>query len=148
MHVLLGHLDEQIQVEGALRSDEEREEAIVNAASLKEETTSFKKELVDLKKKKQMLSKANAVAKAQVSEVEQELGWHSEPIRKGTEDILAKEWNIEGGDILGNKCRKLMSCARGIMDQMKVFSSEKLEEDGGSERAKREVTKQCEVVAK
>jgi hypothetical protein len=101
MHVLEGHSDEQTQVEGA-PSDKEREEAIVNAASLnKEEMTSFRKESVNLKKKKQELS----VAKAQVVEVEQELGWCREP----------REWSIKRpnchcGDILGNECRKQNAC--------------------------------------
>jgi hypothetical protein len=34
------------------------------------------------------------------------------------------------------------------MDQMKVFLLEKLEEDGGSEQAKQEVTKRCDIIAK
>jgi hypothetical protein len=43
-------LDEQIQVEGE-PSDEEREEAIVDAASLKEEARTFKEDLANLKTK-------------------------------------------------------------------------------------------------
>ncbi len=74
-------------------------------------------------------------------------------MRKGTEDILAREWNIKrpnyhGGDILGNECRKLMSSARLILDQIKEFLLERLEENGGSARAKREVKKRCDIVAK
>jgi hypothetical protein len=41
-----------------------------------------------------------------------------------------------------------MSWARLIFDQMKAFLLEQLEEDGGSEQAKREVTKRCDIVAK
>jgi hypothetical protein len=44
MHLAQGHLDEQIQVEGEL-NDEEREAAILDAASLKLEIAAFKKEL-------------------------------------------------------------------------------------------------------
>jgi hypothetical protein len=41
-----------------------------------------------------------------------------------------------------------MSWARLIFEQMKAFLLEQLEEDGGSERGKREVTKWCGIVAK
>jgi hypothetical protein len=87
--------------------------------------------------------------------VEKDTGNYSKPIWQGLEQILARDWNIKrptwhGGDILGlgNECRKLMSWARLIFDQMKAFLLEKLEEDGGSERAKRDVTKRCDIVAK
>jgi hypothetical protein len=88
----------------------------------------------------------------EVSRIEKETGKYSKPIWQGLESILAKDWNIKrpswhGGDILGNECRKLMSCARPIFDQIKSFLLERLEEDGGSERAKREVTKRCDIVA-
>jgi hypothetical protein len=107
MHLAQGHLDEQIQVEGQL-SMEEREEAILDAASLKLEVI---------------------------------------------ERILPKDWNIKrptwhGGDILGNECRKLMALTRLIFDQIKAYLVEQLVEDGGSERAKREVRKRCDIVAK
>jgi hypothetical protein len=67
------HLDEQIQVEGEL-SMEEREEAILDAASLKLEVTAFKKELTTLKKKKTELSLNNTAAKVEVAQVEKETG--------------------------------------------------------------------------
>lgn len=146
------HLKEQIEVEGEL-SDEERESAILDAASLKEEIQNFKKELSDLKKEKTEASQANTAAKVEVAEVEKVVGKYPKPIRKGIESILAKDWNIKrpswhGGDILGNECRKLMAWARLILNQIKAFLLEKLEEDGGSERAKREVAKRCDAVAK
>ena len=49
MHLAQGHLDEQIKVEGEL-IEAERDAAILDAASLKLEITSFKKELSVLKK--------------------------------------------------------------------------------------------------
>jgi hypothetical protein len=67
--------------------------------------------------------------------------------------VLAKDWNVKwpswyGGDILGNnKCRKLMAWARLIFDQIKAFLLEQLEDDGGLEPAKREVRKQCDIIA-
>jgi hypothetical protein len=152
MHLAQSHLDEQIQVEGELE-DEENDQAILDSASLKEEILAFKKELTTMKKTKADLSKENTAAKVEVVEVEKETGKYSKPIRKGIEDILKREWNIKrptwhGGDILGNECRKLMAWSRLIFAQMKAFLLEKLEEDGGSERAKREVTKRCDIVAK
>jgi hypothetical protein len=68
---------------------------------------------------------------------------------KDSREFLPKtgtSWH--GGDILGNKCRKLMSWARLVFEQMKAFLLEKLEEDGGSERAKQEVAMRCDIVAK
>jgi hypothetical protein len=41
-----------------------------------------------------------------------------------------------------------MAWVRLIFDQMKAFVMEKVEEDGGSERAKGEVTKGCDIVVK
>jgi DNA topoisomerase IA len=41
-----------------------------------------------------------------------------------------------------------MAWARLIFEQMKAFLLEQLEQDGGSERMKREVTKQCDIIAK
>ena len=41
-----------------------------------------------------------------------------------------------------------MASARLIFNQIKAFLLEQLEEDGGSERAKREVEKRCDLVAK
>jgi hypothetical protein len=81
-----------------------------------------------------------------VIEVEKETGNYSKPIHKGIKTILAKDWNIKrpswhGGNILGNECQKLMAWAMLIFEQMKAFLLEQLKEDGGSERAKREVTK-------
>jgi hypothetical protein len=58
MHLAHGHLDEQIQLEGKL-NEEEREAAILDAASLKLEIMAFKKELSTLKKKKKELSQNN-----------------------------------------------------------------------------------------
>jgi hypothetical protein len=55
MHLAQGHLDEQIEVEGEL-TEAEREQAILDSASLKLEITSFKKELSVLKKQKTELS--------------------------------------------------------------------------------------------
>ena len=72
MHLAQGHLDEQIQVEGELNKDE-REAAILDAASLKLEITAFKKELSTLKKKKTELSQKNT-AKVEVTKVEKETG--------------------------------------------------------------------------
>jgi hypothetical protein len=85
--------------------------------------------------------------------VEKEVGCCSKPIRKGLESISAKEWNIKrpswhGGDVLGDECRKLMAWARFVHNQMKAFPLEKMVEDGASERAKKEVTKRCDIVAK
>jgi hypothetical protein len=146
-------LKEQIEVEGEL-SDEEREAAIVDAASLKEEMQNFKKELLDLKKKKTEVSQATTAAKVEVAEVEKVVRKCPKPVWKGIERILATDWNIErpswhGGDILGNECRKLMAWARLTLNQSgEAFSLEKPEEDGGSEPAKREVTKRCDIVAK
>jgi hypothetical protein len=147
-----GHLEEQMAVDGEL-SQEEREAAILDSLSLKLEITNFKKELTVLKKRKTELSQSNTAAKLAVALVEKELGRYSKPVRQELERILARDWNIKrptwhGGDILGNECRKLMAWARLIFDQIKAFLLEKLEEDGGSERAKREVTKRCDIVAK
>jgi hypothetical protein len=85
--------------------------------------------------------------------VEKEVGCCSKPVRKGVKSIPAKEWNIKrpswhGGDILGDECRKSMAWARLVCNQMKAFLLEKMAEDGASERAKKEVTKRCEIVAK
>ncbi len=41
-----------------------------------------------------------------------------------------------------------MAWARLLYDQIKAFLLEQLGEDGGSERAKREVKKRCDIVAK
>jgi hypothetical protein len=152
MHLAQGHLDEQIQVEGEL-SVQEHEQAILDAASLKLEVTAFKKELSTLKKHKTDLSQSNTAAKLEVTLVEKATGRYSKPVRKGIETILSKEWNIKrptwhGGDILGNECRKLMAWARLIFEQLKEYLVEQLEEDGGSERAKTEVRKRCDIVAK
>ncbi len=152
MHLAQGHLDEQIEVEGEL-TEAEREAAILDAASLKLEITSFKKELSVLKKQKTELSQQNTAAKVEVTRVERETGRYSKPIRQGLERILARDWNIKrpswhGGDILGNECRKLMAWSRPIFEQIKAFLLDQLEEDGGSERAKTEVRKRCDIVAK
>jgi hypothetical protein len=89
----------------------------------------------------------------EVTEVEMNTGKYSKPIWKGIETVLAKDWNIKrpswhGGDILGNKCRKLMAWARLIFNQIKAFLLEQLDEDGGSEGAKAEVRKGCDLIAK
>jgi hypothetical protein len=46
---------------------------------------------------------------------------------RGIESILSKDWNIKrpswhGGDILGNECRKLMSSAKLVLEQIMEFS--------------------------
>jgi hypothetical protein len=62
---------------------------------------------------------------------------------------LSKWPSWHGGDILGNECRKLMACwYMLIYEQIEAFLLNQLEEDGGSERAKREVKKRCDIVAK
>jgi hypothetical protein len=152
MHVAQGHLDEQIEVQGEL-SEQEREQAILDSASLKEEIKTFKKELSVLKNQKQDLSQLNSAAKAEVGQVEKDLGRHNKPVQRGIESILSKDWNIKrpswhGGNILGNECRKLMSSAKLVLEQMMEFSLNRLEENGGSGRAKREVKKRCDIVAK
>jgi hypothetical protein len=109
---------------------------------------------VAIKKRKTELSQNNMAAKVEVTRVEKETGKEcSKPIWQGLERIISKDWNIKrpswhGGDILGNKCRKLMAWARLIFEHIKAFLLEQLEEDGGLERAKREVTKRCGIVAK
>ena len=82
MHLAQGHLDEQIEVEGEL-TEAEREEAILDSASLKLEITSFKKELSLLKKQKTELSQQNTAAKVEVTRVENETGKYSKPIWQG-----------------------------------------------------------------
>jgi hypothetical protein len=123
MHVERSVLDEEIEVE---LDGEERNIAIENAASLKEGIASSMKELTDLTKKKAGLSKADAMARAEVLAAEKEVGHCRKPIRKGIEAILAKEWNIKrpswhDGDILGDECRKSMAFARLVHNEMKVF---------------------------
>jgi hypothetical protein len=122
MHLAQGHLDEESIVEGEL-TQEEREEAIIDAASLKEEIVNFKKELSVLKNRKPELSRLNTVAKVEVVQVEKDIGKYNKPARRGIESILSKGCNIKrpswhGGDILGNEFRKLMSLARLIFDQI------------------------------
>jgi hypothetical protein len=81
-----------------------------------------------------------------------DIGKYSKPIRQGLEQMLAKDWNIKrptwhGGDILvGIECQKVNGLGKAIFDQLKAFLLENLEEDGGSERAKRGVTKRCDIV--
>jgi hypothetical protein len=147
MRMAQGHLDEQIQVQGEL-SEQEREQAITDSASSKEEIKTFKKELSVLKNQKQDLSRLNSAAKAEVGQVEKDLGRHNEPVRRGIESILSKDWNIKrlswhGGDILGNECRKLMSSAKLVLEQIVEFSLNRIEEKGGSARAKGAVKKRC-----
>jgi hypothetical protein len=126
----------------------------LDSASLKEEIKTFKKELSVLKNQKQDLSQLNSGAKAEVDQVEKDLGRHKKPVRRGIESILSKDWNIKrpswhGGDILGNECRKLMSsAAKLVLEQIMEFLLDRLEENGGSERAKREVKERCCIVAK
>jgi hypothetical protein len=143
MYLAQGHLDEQIEVEGEL-TEAEREAAIMDAASLKLEIAFFKKGLSALKKQKTKLSQRKTAAKVEVAQVKKELGKYSKPIWQGSEQILARDWNIKrpswhGGDILGNECRKLMAWSRLIFEQIKAFLLDQLEEDGESERAKTEV---------
>jgi hypothetical protein len=50
-----------------------------------------------------------------------------------------KDWNIKqptlhAGDIIGNKCRKLMAWTRLIFEQMKAYSLEQLTGDDQSEQ--------------
>jgi hypothetical protein len=151
MYLAQEHLDEQIEVEGEL-TEAEREAAILDATSLKLEIAFFKKELSALKKQKTELSQRNTAAKVEVAKVKKELGKYSKPIRQGLERILARDWNIKrpswhGGDLLGNECQKLMAWSRLIFEQIKAFLLDQLEEDGGSERAKTEVQKRCNIVA-
>jgi hypothetical protein len=151
MYLAQGRLDEQIKVEGEL-TEAEREAAILDAASLKLEVAFFKKELSALKKQKTELSQRNTAAKVEVAKVEKELGKYSKPIRQGLEQILGRHWNIKrpswhGGGILGNECWKLMAWSRLIFEQIKAFLLDQLEEDGGSELAKTEVRKRCDIVA-
>jgi hypothetical protein len=125
MYLAQGHLDEKIEVEGEL-TEAEREATIMDAASLKLKIAFFKKELSALKKQKTELSQRNTTAKVEVAQVEKELGKHSKPIWQGWEQILARDWNIKrpswhGGDILGNKCRKLMAWSSLIFEQIKAF---------------------------
>jgi hypothetical protein len=106
-----------------------------------------------LKKQKTELSQLNTAAKVEVTRVETETGKYSKPIWQGLEHILARNWNIKwpswhGGDILGNECWKLMAWSRLIFEQIKAFLLDQLEDDGGYERAKREVRKLCNIVAK
>jgi hypothetical protein len=51
MHLAQGHLDEQIEVEGEL-TEAEREEAVLDSASLKLEITSFKKNYLFLRNRR------------------------------------------------------------------------------------------------
>jgi hypothetical protein len=123
LHLAPQYLDEQIGFEGEL-TQEEREVAILDAVSLKLENATFKKELSVLKKQKTELSQQNTAAKVEVTRVERETGRYSKPIWQGLERILERDWNIKrpswhGGDILGNKCRKLMACLRLIFYQIK-----------------------------
>ncbi len=153
MHLAQRQLDEQIEVKGE-STEAEIEAAILDAASLKLEIAFFKKELSVLnKKQKTELSQRNTAAKVEVTRVERETGKYSKPFWRGLECILARDWNIKrpswhGGDILGNECRKLMAWSRPIFEQIKAFLLDQLEEDGGSERAKTEVRKRCDIVAK
>ena len=152
MHLTQGHLDEQIEVKGE-HSEEDIEATIIDRAFLKLEIMALKKELSALKKRKTELSQNNTAAKVEVTQVEKEIGRYRKPIWKAIENILAKDWNIKhpswhGGDIIGNECWKLMAWMRLIFDQMKAFLLEQLEEDGGMERAKREVKKWGDIVAK
>jgi hypothetical protein len=125
-------------------SEAEREGAILDATSLKLEIAFLKKELSVLnKKQKAELSQRNTAAKVEVTRVERETGKYSKPFWQGLECILARDWNIKrpswhGGDILRNRCRKLMASSRLIFDQIKAFLLDQLEEDRGSERAERE----------
>jgi hypothetical protein len=133
MHLAQGHLDEQIQVEGEL-TQQEREQAILDSASSKEEIKTFKKELPVLKNQKQDMSRLNSAAKAEVGQVEKNVGRCNEPIWRGIKSILSKDWNIKrpswhGGDILGNECWKLMSSAKLVLEQIEEFSLERLKEN-------------------
>jgi hypothetical protein len=80
MHLAQVHLDGQIQVEGELNDKEEREAAIMDAASLKLEITTFKKELLALKEKKKELLQNNTAVKVEVTQVEKETGKYSKPV--------------------------------------------------------------------
>ena len=106
-----------------------------------------------LNDRKQDLSRLNTEAKAEVVKTEKDIGKCNMPIWRRIESILSKDWNIErppwhGGDILGNKCQKIMSSARPIFDQIEELLLERLEENGGSARAKREVKKRCDIATK
>jgi hypothetical protein len=77
MHLAQGHLDEAINVEGEL-AEQEREQAILDLALLKDEIKTFKKELSVLKNRKQDLSRINTAAKAEVVLVG---GWEAKLFR-------------------------------------------------------------------
>jgi hypothetical protein len=114
---------------------------------------SHKEKIVGSEGKEDGLLQADAAAKTEVLTAEKDVGHCSKPIRKGLKSILAKEWNVErpswhGRDILGDEGQKSMAWTRLICNQMKEFLLEKLVEDGASERAKREVTKRCDIAAK
>jgi hypothetical protein len=118
---------------------------------LKLEITTFKKELSVLKKQKTKLSQQNTAAKVEVTRDERKTGKYSKLVWQELERILARYWNIKRpswhvGDILGNECRKLMAWPRFIFEQIKAFLFNHLEENGGSERAKMEVQKQCDIL--
>ncbi len=150
MLIAQGHLREQLEVEGEILL-EDRTEAIANEISLKKEIMSFKKELTVLKKAQEDLSALNTVAKEELKGLEKELGKYSKPVRRELERILEREFDIKrpnyhGGDICGNEARRLMTTAMKVMLRFNQYLQVELVENGGTDRARRETKKQCEVV--
>ncbi len=79
MRLAEGHLKNQIEVEGE-GTPEERECAILDLISLKDELKTFNRELLELKKQRTNLSKLNAAAKAVVVEAEKNVGRCNKPV--------------------------------------------------------------------
>jgi hypothetical protein len=145
-----GHLREQLEVQGLIPA-EERAETLANEKSLKTEIISFKKELSVLKKAQEDLSALNTVAKEELKASEKQFGKYRKPVRRELERILAREFDIKrpnyhGGDICGNEARRLMTTAMEVMQRFNQYLQGELVENGGTDRAKKETKKQCEVV--
>jgi hypothetical protein len=150
MLIAQGHLREQFEVKGEILV-EDRTEAIANERSSKKEIMSFKKELTILKKAQEDLSALNTVAKEELRGLEKELGKYSKPVRRELRRILEREFdtkgpNYHGGDICGNEAQRLMITAMKVMLRFNQYLQVELIENGGTDRARRETKKQCEVV--
>jgi hypothetical protein len=119
---------------------------------LKGEIMSFKKELMVLKKVQEDLSTLDTVAKEESKGLEKQLGKYSKPVWRELEIIMEREFNIKqpnyyDGDICGNEARRLMTTAKKVMCQFNQYLQVELVENGGStDRAWREMNKQCKVV--
>jgi hypothetical protein len=130
---------------------EDRTEAIANEISLKQEIMSFKKELTVLKKAQKDLSALNTVAKEELKRLEKQIGKYSKHVPRELERILECEFDIKrpnyhGWDICGNQARGLMTTAMKVMLRFNQYLQVKLVENGGTDRARTETKKQCEVV--